>query len=144
MRRRWQQPQLQTGDPGKGIEAGLASDADRLKRERVIQPADHGIGSKAETDCSASRYPDIAAGKCARTNHVRGRKYMPHQGGVTTPSKIHSEALNVRAVMLGGSVNGPEEAIEIADRPDHERGGGSGAAFEHADHRAGLGARYLR
>src|SRR5262245_19565588 len=50
--RRWQQPQLQARDPGKGINAGLAFDADQLKRERVIQSPDDGIGSKTRTECS--------------------------------------------------------------------------------------------
>src|SRR5262245_65234691 len=101
---------------------------------------DHGIGRKTETNRSAGRYPTVAAGKRPGTDHVRGRKYMPHQGGAAAPSEIDTEALNGCDITLCWSTDGPEQAIEITDRPDHETRGGAGAAFKHADHGARLGA----
>src|SRR5262245_11094808 len=56
-------PQLQVGNAGRNVEAGLASDRNRLQRNRAVRSAHQHIGAEPHSEGGLAGRTDIAAGK---------------------------------------------------------------------------------
>ena len=95
--------QLQSRDRGDDIQPDPTFEADRLKREGVVEPADEAIGRSADTNRSSTRSADISASQCTGADVRRGREDSPTQGHIAGEANLSSEPLHRALIVLGRS-----------------------------------------
>src|SRR5262249_58245584 len=111
--------QIESGYRGNGIEPGLAFDANRLKGERVVDPADEAVSRDADTYRRPSGSADISAGLRTRAHPRSGREDGPAHGYIIGETDLRSEALNITLIVLGRSAaRRHEHAVEYTRRKD--------------------------
>ena len=119
---------------GNDIEPGLAFDADWLKGERVVEPADQAVSSGSDADRSSARSADISAGERPRADVRGGRENGPGHARVAGKSDLRAEALDGALIVLGwGAARWGEDAIIRSRRINDLARCARASAAQHTD-----------
>src|SRR6516162_11389533 len=93
--------QADRSDAGRDVEAGIAFDADRLQRDRVVGAADQHIGAGPDPDSGAAGGADIVAVQRTRSQIGSRREYRPNQHAALRIADIDTEFVDGAGIELG-------------------------------------------
>ena len=79
-----------------GAEAGLALQAQRLQRDRIVGAADQQVGADADTRRGVGAHTAEMTGKRTAANPMARRVHDPRETGFRGCAQIETEALDVR------------------------------------------------
>jgi DNA polymerase-3 subunit alpha len=123
------------------IHAGLALQAERLKREGVLRTAPQQVAAAAETERDIAADAAIVAGEVAAADTAGRRMNGPGEAGVLGDAEIDAEAGDMRQIRLGPAAFAAEDAFKRGRGRDHHADVLAAMAFEHTD---AHGLRLLR
>ena len=124
---------LEADDAAGYVHAGLALQAERLKREGILRTAPQQVAAAAEEERGVAAHTAVAAGEIARANAPGWRMHGPRKAGVLGDAQIDAEAADMRQVRLGTAAFAAEGAFERGRGCDHHADVLAAAAFKHAD-----------
>src|SRR5204862_4514826 len=112
--------QLEAGDTGGDVEAGLALQADRLQRVGVGGTAYQEVAAAADADRSVGADAAIAAGEFAAPEPTGRRIHGPGQPGLICEAEIDAVAAHGGDVGFRPAAVALEHAFEIRHGADDE------------------------
>jgi hypothetical protein len=128
--------QLETDEAARCVEAGLALNAERLERDRVVRPADQQIAAAADADLGVAADATVVAGQVATADAAGRGVHGPREVGALGDADIKAETGDGRDVRLRTTAPAGEHAIELRGRSNHHADVLAAVAFEKADLRA--------
>ena len=125
--------QLDIHDSGDRADAGLALQAQRLQRNRVIRTAHQQVGTDADTRRRVGADATEVTGERAAAEPMARRIDDPRQTGFRGGAQIESEALDARDIRFRRcAIAAAEHALHFGGRSDHVTDVRAAMAFEHA------------
>lgn len=116
---RTRRPQIDVDDSRDGAEAGLALQAEGLKRNRVGRAADQEVGSDPDANGGVGADTAVAAGESAVAEPHRRRVDGPGQAGLRGDADVKTDALDVSDIGLRRRANvAAEDAFQLGRRAD--------------------------
>ena len=137
--------EVERGDAGGDVEAGLALHAERLQRVGILRTTDQEVAAAADADGRIGADAAIAAGEFAAAEPRVRRIDGPGKLGLRGHAEIEADAADGGDVRLGPAAFALEHAFKLGDRADDEADILSALALQDAGanrrHRVGAGDR---
>src|SRR5262245_27045515 len=83
--------QVERADAGRDVQAHVAFDAERLKRDRLVESAQKDVGANADADRGACRCTGVAAFERTRVKVGRGRDDRPNHPAAAREADIDAD-----------------------------------------------------
>ena len=125
--------EVEADDAAGHIDAGLALQAERLKREGVLRTAPQQVAATADAERDVAAHAAVVAGEVAGADAPGRRMHSPGKRGVLGHAEIDTEAADVRQVRLGPAALAVENALKRGCGSDHHADVLAAVTFEHAD-----------
>src|SRR5690242_17399356 len=124
--------ELDAGNAGGDIQAGLSLHADRLQCIGIARTADQEVAPATDADRRIGADPAITASKLAKTEPGRRRADRPGELRLRSDAEIEANAPDGRDIGFGAAARALEHTFQIGDRPDDKSDILPAAAFEDA------------
>jgi len=126
-------PQIDIDDAGDGAQAGLALQAQRLQRNRIVRSANQQVGAEADADRGIGANTAEVTGERAAAEPVAWRVDRPRKAGLRRHAEIETETLDARNVGLSRRAGiAAENALQFRRRADNIADVLAALAFEDA------------
>jgi hypothetical protein len=123
--------QLETGDADRHVHAGLAFEAHRLQRKRIVRAADQRIGVSADAEGSAGGQACVISRQIAGRNLPGRGEHRPFQRRLLRDPDVDADPLQQAEVAVLHALAG-EDAQQLMGRTDNEARRAGAAAVEDA------------
>src|SRR5882762_4023380 len=122
--------EVEIGDAGRDIQAGLALHAQRLQGIGILRTANQEVAATADTDGGVGADTAIAAREFAVPEPAVRRIHRPAEMGLRGDAEIEADAPDGRHISLGPAAFALKHALQARHRTDDETDILTAMAFE--------------